>query len=96
MLGISSPRAPRICPACGSEHVYSHNGQCIACKHAATWARIDAAIAKLSARVGPVELVHREDAPLARRWELRFERDGDPIALCADPLEAVEAGEELL
>ena len=95
-LGIGTPRAPRICQACGPKHVYSHSGKCISCEHTARWVRIDAELAKLSARVGEVELVYREDAPFAQRWLLRFERDGDPIALCSCPLEAVEAGEELL
>lgn len=96
MLGISHPRVPRICQACGSRDTFTFSGKCISCEHTARWLLIDAAVAKLSARVGEVELVYREDAPFAQRWLLRFERDGDPIALCASPLEAVEAGEELL
>ena len=95
-LGIGTPRVPRICQACGSKDTFTHSGKCISCEHTARWVRIDAELAKLSARVGEVELVYREDAPFAQRWLLRFERDGDPIACCAGPLEAVEAGGELL
>ncbi len=65
-------------------------------KGLARYIAAEVALIKLVARVGePIELHYREDAIPSRRWWLGF-ADGSPIALCADPLEAVEAGEELV
>ena len=95
-LGIGHPKAPRICLACGYDGVYSHNGQCVRCFEAAKRANVDAALAALNARIGEeLELDHDDDRIPARRWRLKFP-DGSPVALCSCPLEAVQAGEELL
>lgn len=62
----------------------------------ARYVEAEAALKLLEARVGePMTLEHREYAIATRRWWLGFP-DGSPVAECSDPLEAVQAGEELL
>lgn len=62
----------------------------------ARYVEAEAALKLLETRIGePMTLVHHEDAIVTRRWWLGFP-DGSPVAACADPLEAVQAGEELL
>ena len=65
-------------------------------KGLARYLAAEVALIKLVARVGEqIELHYREDAIPSRRWWLGF-ADGSPVAICGCPLEAVEAGEELL